>query len=146
MSRREPQPLSGHMNMVSWLLCFNNGVSYAETYQWEGQCSTLVEKMLEMIKETSTAPDQAVAAVNLGEQGPSSLSESVSNPDATTIKHVVGDAVSSGRGNGRQGVNAGIPENPVCFHMWNARREINHQAMPLKQDLMMGLLIMRGDW
>ena len=24
--------------------------SYAETYQWEGQCSTLVEKMLEMIK------------------------------------------------------------------------------------------------
>ena len=23
---------------------------YAETYQWEGQCSTLVEKMLEMIK------------------------------------------------------------------------------------------------
>ena len=24
--------------------------NYAETYQWEGQCSTLVEKMLEMIK------------------------------------------------------------------------------------------------
>ena len=24
--------------------------SYAETYQWEGQCNTLVEKMLEMIK------------------------------------------------------------------------------------------------
>ena len=23
---------------------------YAETYQWEGQCSKLVEKMLEMIK------------------------------------------------------------------------------------------------
>ena len=23
---------------------------YAETYQWEGQCSTLVEKMLAMIK------------------------------------------------------------------------------------------------
>ena len=23
---------------------------YAETYQWEGQCSTLVEKMCEMIK------------------------------------------------------------------------------------------------
>ena len=24
--------------------------NYAETYQWEEQCSTLVEKMLEMIK------------------------------------------------------------------------------------------------
>ena len=27
--------------------------------------------------ETSTAPDQAVVAVNLGEQGPSSISEAV---------------------------------------------------------------------
>ncbi|XP_044170452.1 LOW QUALITY PROTEIN: uncharacterized protein LOC122947404 [Acropora millepora] len=96
--------------------------SYAETYQWEGQCSTLVEKMLEMIKETSTAPDQADAAVNLGEQGPSS----VSHPDATRIHHIVGDAVSSGRENvfqrerprthplttteRRQRLNAGIPE------------------------------------
>ena len=24
MMNREPQPLSGHMNMVSWLLCFND--------------------------------------------------------------------------------------------------------------------------
>ena len=52
--------------------------------------------------ETSTAPDQAVAAVNLGEQGPSSVSESVSYPDATTIQHIVGDAVSSGRENGKK--------------------------------------------
>ncbi|XP_015764062.1 PREDICTED: uncharacterized protein LOC107343050 isoform X4 [Acropora digitifera] len=99
---------------------------YAETYQWEGQCNTLVEKMLEMIKETSTAPDQSVAAVNLGEQGPSSVSESVPYPDATTIQHIVGDAVSSGRENviqgerprthpfttteGRGGLNASISE------------------------------------
>ena len=54
-----------------------------------------------LFTETSTAPDQAVAAVNLGEQGPSSVSESVSYPDATTIQHIVGDAVSSGRENGK---------------------------------------------
>ena len=51
---------------------------------------------------TSTVPDQAVAAVNLGEQGPSSVSESVSYPDATTILPIVGDAVSSGRENGKK--------------------------------------------
>ncbi|XP_067024623.1 uncharacterized protein [Acropora muricata] len=73
--------------------------SYAETYQWEGQCNTLVEKMLEMIKETFTAPDQAVAAVNLGEQGPSLVLQPVTHPGATTIQHIVGDAVSSGREN-----------------------------------------------
>ncbi|XP_015776057.1 PREDICTED: uncharacterized protein LOC107354137 isoform X4 [Acropora digitifera] len=77
-------------------------------------------------RETSTAPDQAVAEVNLGEQRPSSVSESVSYPDATTIHHIVGDAVSAGRENviqderprtypltttvGRQGLNAGISE------------------------------------
>ncbi|XP_015748178.1 PREDICTED: uncharacterized protein LOC107327971 [Acropora digitifera] len=77
-------------------------------------------------EEPFTAPDQAVAAVNLGEQGPSSVSESVFYPDATTIQHFVGDAVSSGRENviqeerprtrplttteGREGLNAGIPE------------------------------------
>ena len=51
---------------------------------------------------TSTVPDQAVAAVNLGEQGPCSVSESVSYPDATTIQPIVGDAVSSGRENGKK--------------------------------------------
>ncbi|XP_015778868.1 PREDICTED: uncharacterized protein LOC107356762 isoform X1 [Acropora digitifera] len=77
-------------------------------------------------EKTFTAPDQAVAAVNLGEQGPSSLSELVSCPDATTIQHIVGYAVSSGRENviqeerprtyplttteGIEGLDAGIPE------------------------------------
>ncbi|XP_015778455.1 PREDICTED: D-inositol 3-phosphate glycosyltransferase-like [Acropora digitifera] len=75
---------------------------YAETYQWEEQCSTLVEKMLQMIKETSIVADQAVAAVNLGEQGPSSISEAIVHPDQTTDvvqQHIVGDVVSSGREN-----------------------------------------------
>ncbi|XP_067023482.1 uncharacterized protein [Acropora muricata] len=74
--------------------------SYAEEYHWEGECGRLVERMLNIIQGTSTAPDQPVAAVNLGEQGPSSVSESVSYPDATTIQHIVGDAVSSGGENG----------------------------------------------
>ena len=52
--------------------------------------------------ETSIAPDQAVAAVKLAEQGPSSVSESVSYPDTTTIQHIVGDVVSSGRENGKK--------------------------------------------
>ena len=48
-------------------------------------------------------PDQAVAAVNLGEQGPSSISEAVFHPDPTTIQqHVVGDVASSGRENGKK--------------------------------------------
>ncbi|XP_067023496.1 uncharacterized protein [Acropora muricata] len=95
---------------------------YAERYHWEVECGRLVERMVNIIQ----APDQAVAAVNLGEEGPSSVSESVSYPDATTIQHIVGDAVSSGRENvirgegprtdllttteGREGLNAGIPE------------------------------------
>ena len=49
----------------------------------------------------NTAQDQAVAAVNLDEQGPSSVSESVSYPYATTMQHIVGDTVSSGRENGK---------------------------------------------
>ena len=49
--------------------------------------------------ETSTAADQAVAAVNFGEQGPSSVSQSLSYPDETTIQHNVGDTGSSGRKN-----------------------------------------------
>ena len=56
---------------------------------------------LNTFTETSRAPGQAVAAVNLGEQGPSSVSESVPSPDATTIQHIVGDAVSSGRESGK---------------------------------------------
>ena len=57
---------------------------------------------MDTFTETSIAPDQAVAAVNLGEQGPSSVSESVTYPDATTIQHIEGDVVSSGRENGKK--------------------------------------------
>ena len=50
---------------------------------------------------TSTAPGQAVAAVNLGEQGRSSISEAVFHPGLTAMQqHIVGDLVSSGRENG----------------------------------------------
>ena len=65
----------------------------ARIFQWLSYLDTFTE--------TSTAPDQAVAAVNLSEQGPSSVSESISYPDATTIQHIVGDAVSSGRESGK---------------------------------------------
>ena len=68
---------------------------------------------LDTFTETSTAPDQAVAAVNLGEQGPSSVSESVSYPDATTIPHIVSDAVSSGRENGKKSRKARISETII---------------------------------
>ena len=50
---------------------------------------------------TATAPGQAVAAVNLGEQGRSSVSEAVFHPGLTAMQqHIVGDLVSSGRENG----------------------------------------------
>ena len=62
---------------------------------------------------TSTAPHQAVAAVNLGEQGPSSVSESVSHPDVISIQHIVGDAVSSGRENGKKSRKARILETII---------------------------------
>ncbi|XP_015764077.1 PREDICTED: uncharacterized protein LOC107343052 isoform X11 [Acropora digitifera] len=94
--------------------------SYAKKYHWEGECGRLVERMLNIIQ------DQTVAADNLGEQGPSSVSESVSYPDTTTLQHVVCDFVGSGRENviqeerprtyhltiteGREGLNAVIPE------------------------------------
>jgi len=87
-------------------------------------------------EKTSTAPDQAVAAVNLGEQGPSSVSESVSHPDATTVQHIVDDVVSSGRENviqeerprtypststeGRERLNAAIPESKALFVVWKS--------------------------
>ncbi|XP_015764080.1 PREDICTED: uncharacterized protein LOC107343052 isoform X14 [Acropora digitifera] len=87
---------------------------------------TMVQCLASLCCFKNTAQDQAVAAVNLGEQGPSSVSESVSYPDATTTQHIVGDAVSSGRENviqeerprtypltttvGRQRLHASIPE------------------------------------
>ena len=53
--------------------------------------------------ETTTAPDQAVAAVNLGEYGPSSISEAAFHPDLTIMqRHIVGDVVSSDTENGKK--------------------------------------------
>ena len=61
--------------------------------------------------ETSTAPDQAVVAVNLGEQGPSSVSEGVVLPDLTTKnQHIVGNVVSSDRDNGKKSRKPTSPE------------------------------------
>ena len=61
--------------------------------------------------ETSTVPDQAVVAVNLGEQGPSSISEAVVHPDLTTKnQHIVGDVVSLGRENGKKSRKPRSPE------------------------------------
>ena len=48
-------------------------------------------------------PDEALSAVNLGGQGPSSVSEAVLHPDRTTIQQqIVGDVVRSGRENGKK--------------------------------------------
>ena len=57
--------------------------------------------------------DQAVAAVNLGEQGPSSISEAVVHSDQTTDivqQHIVGDVVSFGRENGKKSRKPRIAE------------------------------------
>ena len=59
------------------------------------------------------APDQAIAADNLGEQGPSSVSESVSYPGVRTIQHIVGDAMSSGRENGKKSRKPRISETII---------------------------------
>ena len=61
----------------------------------------------------SKSPDQAVAAVNLREQRPISVLASVSYPEATTIQLIVGDAVSSGRGNGKKSREARTSETIV---------------------------------
>ena len=48
-------------------------------------------------------PDQAVAAVDVGEQGPSSISETVCYPDVTTAQqHIVGDAMCPNKENGKK--------------------------------------------
>ncbi|XP_044166817.1 D-inositol 3-phosphate glycosyltransferase-like [Acropora millepora] len=71
---------------------------YAETYQWRGQCSMLLEKMAEiMIKETSTVPDQAV---NLGEQGPSAI-------PGTVQQDILDNVVNSRSENESQGLRHG---------------------------------------
>ena len=58
---------------------------------------------MDTFTETSTAPDQAVIAVDADdhEQGPSSISETDFHPNLTTIQqYFVDDRVSSGRENG----------------------------------------------
>jgi len=66
---------------------------------------------LDTFTETSTAPDQAVVAVDLGEQGPTSSSEAVSHPCLTTMQqHMLGDVVSSGRENGKKSKKQRISE------------------------------------
>ena len=65
---------------------------------------------LDTFTETPTAPDQNVEPVNLGEQGPSSVSESVSYRDVRTIQHIVGDTVSQGRENGKKSRKPRISE------------------------------------
>ena len=57
--------------------------------------------------------DQAVATVNLGEQGRTSISEAVFHPDTTTIQQHVGDVVSSGRDNGKMSRKPRISETII---------------------------------
>jgi len=76
---------------------FDRGYSSLKSYQLE---SSMGAQAMIQHGETSTAPDQAVVAVNLGEQGPSSISEAVVLPDLTTKnQHIVGDEMSSDREN-----------------------------------------------
>ena len=70
----------------------------------------MVQCLANLCCSKNTAQDQAVAAVNLSEQGPGSVSESVSYPDATTTQHIVGDVVSSGRENGKKSRKPRISE------------------------------------
>ena len=56
-----------------------------------------------LVTETTTAADQAVVAVNAGEQGPNAISEAVFHSDVSTVQpHIVGDVVSSGRENEKE--------------------------------------------
>ena len=65
-------------------------------------CESFIARIFQYDCLISKSPDQAVAAVNLREQRPSSVLASGSYPEATTIQLIVGDAVSSGRGNGKK--------------------------------------------
>ena len=59
---------------------------------------------------------QALAAVNFDEQGPSSISEALSHPDATKIQqHIVGDVLSSGTENGKKARKPRISETIVLY-------------------------------
>ena len=78
--------------------------------------------------------DQAVAAVNLGEQGPSSISEAVVHPDITTIvqQHIVGDVVSLGRGNGKKSRKPRIAEFMILNDGSNASITLNCVNSPYR--------------
>ena len=82
----------------------------------------MTQSYLDTFTETSVVTDQAVAAVNLGEQGHSSISEAVVHPDLTTIvqQHIVGDAVSSGRENGKKSRKPRIAEFMILSDGSNA--------------------------
>ena len=67
---------------------------------------------MDTFTDTSVVPDEAVGAVNLGGQEPSSISEAVFHPDLTTIQQqIVGDVVSSGRENGKKSRKPRISES-----------------------------------
>ena len=78
--------------------------------------------------------DQAVAAVNLGEQGPSSISEVVVRPDQTTVvqQHIVGDLVSSGRENGKRSKKPRISEFMILNDVSNASITFNYVNSPYR--------------
>ena len=62
-----------------------------------------------LMTETTTAPDQAVAAVNSGEQLPNSIA--VFHPDLTKMQqYIVGDVLSSDRENGKKSRKPRISE------------------------------------
>ena len=71
--------------------------------------------------------DQAVAAVNLGEHGSSSISEAVVHPDQTTVvqQHIMGDVVSSGRENGKKSRKPRIVEFMILNDGSNASITLN---------------------
>ncbi|XP_015753082.1 PREDICTED: D-inositol 3-phosphate glycosyltransferase-like isoform X2 [Acropora digitifera] len=79
--------------------------NYAEKYQWEEQCSTLVERMFQMIKETSVAPNQAA---NSGEQGSSATQETVQ-------PHILVNEVNSRSENESQDVHHGASGDQQLF-------------------------------
>ena len=61
--------------------------------------------------KTTTAPDEAVLAVNAGEQGPNSISATVFHPDLIRMQpHILRDVVSSGREKGKKSRKPRISE------------------------------------
>ena len=90
---------------------------------------------LDTFTETSIVADQAVAAVNLGEQGPSSISEAIVHPDQTTDvvqQHIVGDVVSSGRENGKKSGKPRIAEFMILHDGSNASISLNCANSPYR--------------